>query len=77
MLMYLKVYCVNFFIYIGIGHFRVPKTLTLTVKRGQMQNLSCENELYLHDNKKSFTQERFCPWPRFKTGGCFISEMTY
>ena len=24
-----------------------------------MQNLSCENEFYLHDNKKSFSQERF------------------
>ena len=24
-----------------------------------MQNLSCENEFYLHDNKKSFSQEGF------------------
>ena len=31
-----------------------------------MQNLSYENEFYLH-NKKSFPQERFCTWPRFKT----------
>ena len=32
-----------------------------------MQNLSCENSFYLHDNKKSLSQERFCTWPRFKT----------
>ena len=56
-------------------HFRVPKTLTL--KRGQVQNLSCETKFYLHDNKKSFTQERFCTWPRFKTEACVISEMAY
>ena len=42
-----------------------------------MQNLSCENEFYLHDNKKAFTQERFCTWPRFKTEACGISEMAY
>ena len=42
-----------------------------------MQNLSCENEFYLHDNKKSFTQERFCTWPRFKTEASGISEMAY
>ena len=39
-----------------------------------MQNLSCENEFYLHDNKKSFSQERFCSWSRFKTEACSISE---
>ena len=33
-----------------IGHFQVPKTLNF--KWGQVQNLSCENELYLHENKK-------------------------
>ena len=42
-----------------------------------MQNLSCENEFYLHDNKTSFSQERFCTWPRFKTEACGISEMGY
>ena len=42
-----------------------------------MQNLSGENEFYLHDNKKSFSQERFCTWPRFKTEACGISEMAY
>ena len=31
-----------------IGHFQKPSLL----KRGQVQNLSCENEFYLHDNKK-------------------------
>ena len=27
--------------------------------------------------KKSFLQERFCTWPRFKTETCGISEMAY
>ena len=58
-------------------HFRVPKLLTLfDIKRDQAQNLSCENEFYLH-NKKSFSQERFCTWPRFKTEACGISEMAF
>ena len=42
-----------------------------------MQNLSCENEFYLHDYKKSFLQERFSTWPCFKTRACGISEMAY
>ena len=40
------------------------------LKRGQVQNLSCENKFYLHDNKTSFSEEMFCTWPRFKTEGC-------
>ena len=60
-------------VFLAIGHFRVLKTL----KRGQVQNLSCENEFSLHDNKKLFTQERFCTRPRFKTEACGISEMAY
>ena len=51
-----------------IGHFRVQKP-SLS-KRDQVQNLSRENEFYVHDNKKSFSQERFCTWPRFKTEAC-------
>ena len=47
------------------------------LKRGQVQNLPCENEFYLHDNKKTFSQERFCTWPRYKTEACGISEMAY
>ena len=35
-----------------MGHFRVPKPLTF--KTRQVQNLSCENEFYLHENKRSF-----------------------
>ena len=27
--------------------------------------------------KKSFSQQRFCTWPRFKTDACDISEMAY
>ena len=57
----------------AISEFQKPSLL----KRGQVQNLSYENEFYLHDNKKSFAQERFCTWPRFKTEACGISEMAY
>ena len=43
-----------------IGHLQVPKTLSLKTTLGQVQNLSCENEYYLHNNnKKSFSQQRF------------------
>ena len=56
-----------------ISEFQKPSLL----KRGQVQNLSCDNEFYLHDNKKSFPQYRFCTWPRFKTEACGISEMAY
>ena len=42
-----------------------------------MQNLFCENEFYLHDNKKLFNQERFFTWPLFKTEACGISEIAY
>ena len=38
-----------------MGLFRVPKTLTF--KTRQVQNLSCENEFYLHENKKSFSYQ--------------------
>ena len=58
---------------LAISEFQRPSLL----KRGQVQNLSCENEFYLHDNEKSFSQERFCTWPHFKTEACGISEMTY
>ena len=27
------------------------------LKRGQVPNLSCENEFYLHENKKSFSHQ--------------------
>ena len=37
--------------------FRVPKPSLL--KRGQVQNLCCENEFFLYDNEKSFSQEGF------------------
>ena len=29
-----------------------------------MQNLSCENEFLLAYKQNSFSQERFCTWPR-------------
>ena len=36
----------------SIGHFQVPKTLAFKTRLSQVQNLSCENEFYLHENKK-------------------------
>ena len=37
-----------------MGHFRVRGTLTRLLKRGQVQNLCCESEFYLHENKKNY-----------------------
>ena len=56
-----------------MSEFQKPSLL----KQGQVHNLSCENEFYLHDNRKSFSQERFCTWPRFKKEAWGISEMAY
>ena len=38
--------------HVTIGHFRVSKPSLW--KWGQVLNLSCENEFYLHENEKSF-----------------------
>ena len=48
-----------------------------SLNEAKCKNLSCENEFYLDDNKKSFSQEKFCTWPRFKTEACGILEMAY
>ena len=40
----------------SLGHFRVPKPPLL--KWGHMQNLSCENVFYSHENDKSFSYQR-------------------
>ena len=39
-----------------MGHFRVPKP-SLS-KLGQVNNLSCENKFYWHENYKSFPYQR-------------------
>ena len=57
----------------SFSEFQKPSLL----KRGHVQNLSCEDEFYLLDNKTSFSQEKFWTWPRFKTEACGISEMAY
>ena len=60
------VYCVLVMRAINrIGHFWVSKTLTF--KWGQVHNLSCENEFYLHENKKSFSYQRLSTHSRFET----------
>ena len=42
-------------IHILIGLFQVLEILTF--KQGQVHNLSCENEFYLHENEKSFPNQ--------------------
>ena len=59
-----------------MGNFRVPKALTLKT-RPSTKPFFCENEFICMIIKKSFSQERFCTWPRLKTEGCGISEMAY
>ena len=46
-------------------------------KWGQVHNLSCENEFYLHKNEKSFPCQRLGILPRFDTQARGISEMVY
>ena len=45
-----------------IGHFQFPKTLTFNLR--VFQNLGCDNELYLHENIKSFSYEWLHALPR-------------
>ena len=52
---------------ISVGHFRVAKTSLL--KRGQVQNLSCENEFYLYDNKKIIFTRKVLDLASFKNRG--------
>ena len=42
-----------------------------------MRNLSCENELYLHENEKRFPYQRLSTYPRFETEARGNSEMAY
>ena len=42
-----------------------------------MDNLSCENEFYLHENKKIFPNQRLSTKPRFDREARENSEMAY
>ena len=44
-------------------------------KRGKVQNLSCENYFFIIMQINSFSQERFCTWPGFKSEGFWNSKM--
>ena len=44
---------------------------------GQVHNLSCENEFYLHENEKSFSYQRLSTYLRFDTEARGNSEMAY
>ena len=58
-----------------IGHFRVPKTLTLKMRLGAQP--SCENEFYLRENEKWFPYQRLHTYPSFETEARGNSEMAY
>ena len=53
---------------ISIGHFRVPKSFTFKT-RLNARPTSCENDFFLHENKKSFSYQQLCTQPRFETSG--------
>ena len=36
-------------------------------KPGKVRNLSCKNEFYSHENKKTFSYQWLCTWPHFET----------
>ena len=62
----------------AISEFQKPSLLKRAKKRPSAKpRISYENEFHLHDNKNSFTQERFCTWLHFKTEACGILEMAY
>ena len=42
-----------------------------------MQNLSCENEFYLHDTKRLFPYQQLGTQPHFETEACGKPEMAY
>ena len=44
-----------------------PSSKTVTFKARLSVNLSCENEFYLNENKKSFPCQSPRTYPRFKT----------
>ena len=58
----------------GIGHFRVPKTLTFKMRPGA-GNLSCQNEFYLLENVKWFPYQRLSTYSRFEAEARGNSEM--
>ena len=59
-----------------IGHFRILSCASFS-KRGLVQNLSYENEFYLHVNENSFSYERLCTKTRFEKEVQVNSEMAY
>ena len=60
----------------AMGHFRVPKTLSL--KTRQVQNLSRENEFHLHENEKIiFISKSFAPNLALKPEAWCNPEMAY
>ena len=59
----------------AIGHFRIVLCLFFKARLGQ--NLSCENEFYLHVNENSFSYERLCTKTRFEKEVQDNSEMDY
>ena len=70
-----------------MGHFRVRGTLTRLLKRGQVQNLCCESEFYLHENKKKLFSYKWLPrfeteawgnsFPHFSCRGHRMHDLTY
>jgi len=58
-----------------IGHFRI--VCASFSKRGLVQNLSNENEFYLHVNENPFSYERLCTKTRFEKEVQVNSEMAY
>ena len=58
-----------------IGHFRVPKTLTLKMRLGAQPFLW--NEVYLHENEKWFPYQRLSTYPRFEKEARGNTEMAH
>ena len=66
----------GFYFIAAAQHFRIV-FVPLFSKRGLVQNLSYENEFYLHVNETSFSYRRLCSKTRFETQVQGNSEMAY
>jgi len=59
-----------------MGEYAISElSCTSFSKRGLVQNLSYENEFYLHMNENSFSYERLCTKTRFEKEVQGNSEM--
>ena len=75
---------ISYILHRGISHdVEIPAGFVVEFQKlslskwGEVHNLSCENEFYLHENEKWFPHQRLSTNPRFETEARGNSEMAY